>query len=75
MLPIALLDKKNKDCRTLREAFAERCRKSFLDMFMNEYGYLFDYVGGNDKDWSVRPNMVFVALDYSPLEQDQKRAC
>ena len=71
---IALLDKKKKDAEHL-EKLAERCRKSFLDMFMNEYGYLFDYVGGNDKDWSVRPNMVFaVALDYSPLEQDQKKS-
>ena len=71
---IALLDKKNKDAEHL-EKLAERCRKSFLNMFMNEYGYLFDYVGGNDKDWSVRPNMVFaVALDYSPLEQDQKKS-
>ncbi len=71
---IALLDKKNKDAEHL-EKLAERCRKSFLDTFMNEYGYLFDYVGGNDKDWSVRPNMVFaVALDYSPLEQDQKKS-
>lgn len=71
---IALLDKKNKDAEHL-EKMAEKCRKSFLDMFMNEYGYLFDYVGGNDKDWSVRPNMIFaVALDYSPLEQDQKKS-
>ena len=66
--------KKNKDAEHL-EKLAERCRKSFLDTFMNEYGYLFDYVGGNDRDWSVRPNMIFaVALDYSPLEQDQKKS-
>lgn len=71
---IALLAKKNKDAEHL-EKLAERCRKSFLDTFMNEYGYLFDYVGGNDRDWSVRPNMIFaVALDYSPLEQDQKKS-
>lgn len=71
---IALLDKKNKDAEHF-EKLAERCRKSFLDMFMNEYGYLFDYVGGNNKDWSVRPNMIFaVALDYSPLEQNQKKS-
>lgn len=71
---IAILAKKNKEAEHL-EKMAERCRKSFLDMFMNEYGYLFDYVGGNDKDWSVRPNMIFaVALDYSPLEQDQKKS-
>ncbi|BCS86086.1 MULTISPECIES: glycogen debranching enzyme N-terminal domain-containing protein [Prevotella] len=71
---IAQLDKKNKEAEHL-EKTAEKCRKSFLDMFMNEYGYLFDYVGGNDKDWSVRPNMIFaVALDYSPLDQDQKKS-
>ncbi len=71
---IAILAKKNKEAEHL-EKMAEKCRKSFLDMFMNEYGYLFDYVGGNDKDWSVRPNMIFaVALDYSPLEQDQKKS-
>ena len=71
---IALLAKKNKDAEHL-EKLAERCRKSFLDTFMNEYGYLFDYIGGNDRDWSVRPNMIFaVALDYSPLEQDQKKS-
>lgn len=71
---IAILAKKNKEAEHL-EKMAEKCRKSFLDMFMNEYGYLFDYVGGNDKDWSVRPNMIFaVALDYSPLEQEQKKS-
>ena len=57
------------------EALAELCRKSFVDTFLNEYGYLFDYVDGNMMDWSVRPNMIFaVALDYSPLSQDQKKS-
>lgn len=57
------------------EALAELCRKSFADIFLNEYGYLFDYVDGNMMDWSVRPNMIFaVALDYSPLSQDQKKS-
>ncbi len=56
------------------EALAERCRQSFVNTFLNEYGYLFDYVDGNMMDWSVRPNMIFaVALDYSPLSQDQKK--
>ncbi len=36
---IDLLAKKNKDAEHL-EKLAERCRKSFLDTFMNEYGYL-----------------------------------
>lgn len=57
------------------EALAEQCQKSFVDTFLNEYGYLFDYVDGNMMDWSVRPNMIFaVALDYSPLSQDQKKS-
>ena len=53
---------------------AEITKKSFVDTFLNEYGYLYDYVDGNMMDWSVRPNMIFpVAFDYSPLSQDQKK--
>ena len=55
-------------------ASAEVTKKSFVDTFLNEYGYLYDYVDGNMIDWSVRPNMIFpVAFDYSPLSQDQKK--
>lgn len=47
---------------------------SFVRVFLNEYGYLFDYVVGNTPDWSVRPNMIFpVAFDYSPLDLKQKK--
>ncbi len=53
---------------------AEKTKQSFLDTFLNEYGYLYDYVDGNMIDWSVRPNMIFpVAFDYSPLSQDRKK--
>ena len=56
------------------EEMAEKCKVSFVDTFLNEYGYLYDYVDGNMIDWSVRPNMIFaVALDYSPLSQEQKK--
>ncbi|NPD93253.1 4-alpha-glucanotransferase [Prevotella sp. PMUR] len=56
------------------EKRAELCKASFIDTFLNEYGYLLDYVDGNIMDWSVRPNMVFaVAFDYSPLDQKQKK--
>ncbi len=56
------------------DALAEKCKASFVETFLNEYGYLYDYVDGRMVDWSVRPNMVFaVALDYSPLDQKQKR--
>ena len=55
-------------------ASAEITKKSFVDTFLNEYGYLYDYVDGNMMDWSVRPNMIFpVVFDYSPLSQDQKK--
>ncbi len=57
------------------EEMAEKCKVSFVDTFLNEYGYLLDYVDGNIMDWSVRPNMIFaVALDYSPLNQQQKKS-
>ena len=57
------------------EQRAEICKKSFVDTFVNDYGYLFDYVDGNMMDWSVRPNMIFaVALDYSPLSAEQRKS-
>ncbi len=53
---------------------AELAGKSFIDKFLNEYGYLYDYIDDGIVDWSVRPNMIFaVAFDYSPLTQDQKK--
>ena len=53
---------------------AQLTGKSFVEVFRNEYGYLFDYVDGNMMDWSVRPNMIFtVAFDYSPLDRAQKK--
>jgi len=57
------------------EAMALTTKQSFVDTFVNEYGYLLDYVDGNMMDWSVRPNMIFaVALDYSPLTQQQMKS-
>lgn len=58
------------------EKRAELCMSSFLDVFVNKYGYLFDYVAdGIGQDWSVRPNMIFaVALDYSPLSHAQQKS-
>ena len=42
--------------------------------FLNEYGYLLDFVDGDMMDWSVRPNMIFAAaFDYSPLDAKQKK--
>jgi predicted glycogen debranching enzyme len=57
------------------EVRAQLAKQSFVDTFVNEYGYLLDYVDGNMMDWSVRPNMIFaVALDYSPLSQQQMKS-
>lgn len=56
------------------EAMAEVTGKSFVETFYNQYGYLHDYVDDDNKDWSVRPNMVFtLAFDYSPLNTRQKK--
>lgn len=54
---------------------AGKAGEGFVNTFLNEYGYLLDYVDGNMMDWSVRPNMIFtVAFDYSPLDAKQKKA-
>lgn len=56
------------------EKMSELCMHSFVSTFFNEHGYLFDYVDGDNVDWSVRPNMIFaVALEYSPLDKAQKK--
>lgn len=57
------------------EQLAQKTKESFVNTFVNEYGYLLDYVDGNLMDWSVRPNQIFaVALDYSPLSQQQMKS-
>ena len=69
-----LLEETNKEYTEKLLAIAEKCQQSFVNTFLNDYGYLFDYVDGNMIDWSVRPNMIFAAaLDYSPLTQEQKK--
>ncbi|MCR4853974.1 MAG: amylo-alpha-1,6-glucosidase [Prevotella sp.] len=73
----AKLARMNKDEKASEhlEKMAEQTKASFVDTFLNDYGYLYDYVDGNMIDWSVRPNMIFaVALDYSPLSNDQKKS-
>ena len=56
------------------DQLAERTKGAFVETFLNEYGYLYDYVDGAMADWSVRPNMIFAAaFDYSPLNERQKK--
>ena len=49
-------------------ALAEQIDGSFPATFLNDYGYLYDFIDGNMTDWSVRPNMLIaISLEYSPL--------
>ena len=68
-------DRNDQEAVDELEQRAALAKQSFVDTFVNEYGYLLDYVDGNMMDWSVRPNMIFaVALDYSPLSQQQMKS-
>lgn len=56
------------------EAHAAKMEKPFVDTFLNESGYLYDYVDGAYADPSVRPNMaIAIGLDYSPLDRRQRK--
>lgn len=56
------------------EALAERLKVAFTNTFMNDYGYLYDYVDGTYTDLSVRPNMIIAAgCDFSPLDRVQRK--
>jgi predicted glycogen debranching enzyme len=55
-------------------AVAEQMRQPFVDTFLNDYGYLYDYVNGTFADPSVRPNMaIAIGLDNSPLDRRQRK--
>ena len=55
-------------------AIAEELKPAFVDTFLNDYGYLYDYVNGTYAEPSVRPNMaVAIGLDYSPLDRRQRK--
>ena len=54
---------------------ADKVQEAFVDTFLNDYGYLYDYVSGTYTDLSVRPNMIIAAgLDYSPLNRRQRKS-
>lgn len=57
------------------QKMAENTGASFKKTFLNEYGYLLDYVDGSFISWDVRPNMVIAAsMEYTPLTlQERKR--
>lgn len=53
---------------------AELCKNSFVETFLNDYGYLYDFVDDKMVSWEVRPNQIFaISLDYSPLNPLQQK--
>lgn len=53
---------------------AEKTQKAFKEVFLNEHGYLLDYVDGQMIDWSVRPNQLLaISLDFSPLDIKERK--
>lgn len=55
-------------------SLAEKIKLSFLDTFLNDYGYLYDYVNGSYTDLQVRPNLaIAIGPEYSPLDRRQRK--
>lgn len=53
---------------------ADKAGQAFKEVFLNQHGYLLDYVDGDYISWSVRPNMlVATSLEYSPLSTPEKK--
>jgi len=49
-------------------------KESFVETFLNEYGYLYDYVDGDYADWNVRANMLIaISLEYPLLDRRQSK--
>lgn len=69
--------KKAKDSKFTRQwkDLPERIANSFISAYWDEkQGYLADYVDGDYKDFSVRPNQVIAtSLEFSPLPKDMKK--
>ena len=52
------------------ENLANIVKQSFIETFVNEHGYLFDYVENGIPDYSVRPNMLTpIASKYHLLDK------
>ncbi|NVJ87558.1 MAG: glycogen debranching enzyme N-terminal domain-containing protein [Algoriphagus sp.] len=53
---------------------AEKVKSTFLEEFWDEKkGYLADVINGSEKDWAIRPNMVFAtSLPYTMLDEYQR---
>lgn len=74
-----LIDNCGDDQEKLRKPYIDKIARkvavSFNETFLNDSGYLLDYVDGQMSDWSVRPNQLFaIALDYSPLDKRARKS-
>ncbi len=65
----------DKDTAEARTILGAKIKSGFLNTFLNEAGYLYDFVNGGYVDWSVRPNMIIaVALKYPLLDKRQAKS-
>ena len=63
-----------KRLKTWKE-LSDKAKPAFVDTFLNDHGYLYDYVNGAYTDLSVRPNMIIaVGCDYSALDRRQRKS-
>lgn len=72
MFTISLAEKNNDESFVLNwQPIADKIKVSFKEVFWSkERGYLADYVDGDFKDWSVRPNMVFAtSMPFTPISE------
>lgn len=73
---IALYDGVKGENALVREfrELSEKIKISFKETFMNDFGYLYDYVNGGYTDLEVRPNLaIAIGLEYSPLERNERK--
>lgn len=72
---LSLFDDANEQLPHIYGELKLSLEDSFPRTFINSYGYLYDYVDGDYKDLSVRPNMIVaVALNFSPLDRKQMKS-
>lgn len=71
----SLFEDSNKLFPHIYGEYISAIKESFPRTFVNQYGYLYDYVDGDFKDLSVRPNMILAsALNFSPLDKRQMKS-
>ncbi len=75
-LLISLYEEKDteKDYVAQLSNIADKISQSFVDIFLNDFGYLYDYIDDSYTDLEVRPNMaIAIGLEYSPLDRRQRK--